>query len=131
MICRADAPQGTAWTYREEYDPTALRNTSSPGHSLPSPWERCRAVRTVHKVSNETVLLARILPVVLFVLFGWSKLTDFSGTVGYMASLGLPMPTPAAAVVALMEFSVGLAIALGSARDRSPCCWPCTRWARR
>ena len=65
------------------------------------------------KVSNEVILLARILLVVLFVLFGWSKLTDFSGTVGYMASAGLPVPKLAAAVVVLMEFFVGLAILLG------------------
>lgn len=65
------------------------------------------------KTSNEVVLLARVLMVVLFVLFGWNKLTDFSGTVGYMASEGLPLPTLAAAVVVLMEFFVGLAILLG------------------
>ena len=65
------------------------------------------------KARNEVILLARILLVVLFVLFGWSKLTDFPGTVGYMASLGLPVPTLAAAVVVLMEFFVGLAIVLG------------------
>ncbi|MGN2247334.1 DoxX family protein [Frateuria sp. GZRR35] len=65
------------------------------------------------KISNEVILLARILLVVLFVLFGWSKLTDFSGTVGYMASQGLPVPTLAAAVVVIMEFFVGLAILLG------------------
>jgi putative oxidoreductase len=65
------------------------------------------------KVADEVVLLARILLVVLFVLFGWSKLTDFSGTVGYMASLSLPLPTLVAAVVVLMEFFVGLAIVLG------------------
>jgi len=65
------------------------------------------------KVADEVILLARILLVVLFVLFGWSKLTDFSGTVGYMASLSLPLPTLVAAVVVLMEFFVGLAIVLG------------------
>lgn len=65
------------------------------------------------KTSNEVILLARVLMVVLFVLFGWNKLTDFSGTVGYMASEGLPLPTLAAAVVVLMEFFVGLAILLG------------------
>lgn len=65
------------------------------------------------KVSNEVILLARILLVVLFVLFGWSKLTDFQGTVGYMAGAGLPFPPLAAAVVVLMEFFVGLAILLG------------------
>lgn len=62
---------------------------------------------------NEGLLLARVLLMLLFVLFGWSKLTGFAGTVGYMASQGLPLPTLAAAVVVLMEFFVGLAIALG------------------
>jgi putative oxidoreductase len=65
------------------------------------------------KFGNEMILLARILLMVLFVLFGWSKLTDFSGTVAYMASEGLPFPTLAAAVVVLMEFFVGVAIVLG------------------
>ena len=68
---------------------------------------------TFDRMSNEVLLLARILLVVLFVLFGWSKLTHFSGTVGYMASEGLPLPTLVAAVVVFMEFLVGLAIALG------------------
>jgi len=62
---------------------------------------------------NEWLLLARILLMILFVLFGWSKLTDFSGTVAYMASEGLPFPTLAAGVVVLMEFFVGVAIVLG------------------
>lgn len=59
------------------------------------------------------LLLARILMMALFILFGWSKLTDFSGTAAYMASQGLPLPTLAAAVVILMEFFVGLALVLG------------------
>lgn len=65
------------------------------------------------KFDNEMILLARILLMVLFVLFGWSKLADFSGTAAYMASEGLPFPTLAAAVVVLMEFFVGVAIVLG------------------
>jgi putative oxidoreductase len=30
---------------------------------------------------------------VLFVVFGWGKLTNYSGTVGYMTQLDLPMPS--------------------------------------
>lgn len=59
------------------------------------------------------LLVARILMMLLFVLFGWEKLTDFGGTSAYMAAEGLPLPTVAAAVVILMEFFVGLAIVLG------------------
>ncbi|MBD8879684.1 DoxX family protein [Rhodanobacter sp. 7MK24] len=62
---------------------------------------------------NEVLLLARLLLMVLFVLFGWSKLTDFAGTTAYMASEGLPLPALAAVVVIAMEFVVGLAIMLG------------------
>ncbi|HEX8779475.1 MAG TPA: DoxX family protein [Rhodanobacter sp.] len=59
------------------------------------------------------LLVARILMMLLFVLFGWEKLTDFSGTSTYMAAEGLPLPAVTAAVVILMEFFVGLAIVLG------------------
>ncbi|SEI80537.1 DoxX family protein [Frateuria terrea] len=65
------------------------------------------------KYDDGLLLLARILMMALFVLFGWSKLTDFSGTAAYMASQGLPLPTLVAAVVVLMEFFVGLALVLG------------------
>jgi putative oxidoreductase len=62
---------------------------------------------------NGLLLLARILLMVLFVVFGWQKLTDFSGTAAYMASTGLPAPTLAAAIATAMEFFVGIALVLG------------------
>ena len=59
------------------------------------------------------ILLARILLVLLYVIFGWEKLIGFGGTVGYMASLGLPMPTVVAVIVVVMEFFVALALVIG------------------
>lgn len=59
------------------------------------------------------LLVARVLLAALFVLFGWAKLTGFSGTVGYMASVGAPMPTISAIVAVVMEFFVGLLIVAG------------------
>ncbi|MBD8898266.1 DoxX family protein [Rhodanobacter sp. DHG33] len=59
------------------------------------------------------LLVARLLLMLLFVLFGFSKLTDYTGTSAYMAAEGLPLPMLAAAVVIAMEFFVGLAIVLG------------------
>ncbi len=59
------------------------------------------------------LLVARVLLVVLFVLFGVQKLSGFSGTVGYMASTGVPAPTLAAVVAVVMEFAVGVLIAIG------------------
>ena len=59
------------------------------------------------------LLLARLLLMVLFVIFGWSKLTAFSDTATYMGSVGVPMPAVTAAIAVIMEFFVGIAIAVG------------------
>ena len=59
------------------------------------------------------LLVARVMLAALFVLFGWTKLTGFGGTVGYMASVGAPLPTLAAIVAIVMEFFVGLLIVAG------------------
>jgi putative oxidoreductase len=65
------------------------------------------------KRRDELLLIARLLLVILFVLFGWSKLTGFSGTIAYMAAEGAPLPTVAAVIAIVMELIVGIAIALG------------------
>lgn len=62
---------------------------------------------------DEVVLVARILLVLLFVISGWGKLTNFEGTVGYMTQTGVPVPAVATAVALVMELAVGLALALG------------------
>ena len=59
------------------------------------------------------LLLARIPLMILFVLSGWSKLTGFEGTVGYMTSLGAPAPMLAAAIAVIMELLVGILLILG------------------
>src|SRR3954447_18909069 len=63
---------------------------------------------------DEVILVARILLIALFVAFGWSKLTGYSGTVGYMAQTGVPMPSIAAALAVVVEVFVALAVALGA-----------------
>ncbi|MGC1328660.1 DoxX family protein [Pseudomonas sp.] len=65
------------------------------------------------KQSNEIILLARVLLMILFLLTGWAKLTGFAGTVSYMASLGAPLPEVAAAIAVVMEFFVGIALVIG------------------
>lgn len=62
---------------------------------------------------DELLLVARILMVILFVWSGWGKLTGFSGTVGMIAGMGLPIPTLAVIVVVIIEFFVGIAVVLG------------------
>ncbi len=65
------------------------------------------------RVRDEAILVARILLVVLFLVFGWGKLTDYAGTVGYMTQAGVPMPSVAALVAIVVEVLVALAVALG------------------
>jgi len=65
------------------------------------------------RIRDEVLLVARILLVVLFLVFGWGKLTNYSGTVGYMAQTGAPLPPVAALVAIAVEFFVALAVVLG------------------
>ena len=58
-------------------------------------------------------LVGRFLLAVIFVMSGWSKLSGFSGTVGYIAHTGLPMPEVLAAIAVLFELGGGLMIVLG------------------
>jgi putative oxidoreductase len=70
--------------------------------------------RTAEQISNEVILVARILLVMLFVVFGWSKLSDFSGTAGYMKQVSAPIPPIAALVAIVVEFFGALAIIVGA-----------------
>jgi putative oxidoreductase len=65
------------------------------------------------RIRNFVILAARILLVVLFLIFGWRKLTGFSATVAYFTQGGVPMPLAAAVVAVVMEFFGGLALLLG------------------
>ena len=51
--------------------------------------------------------------VVLFLPAGIGKLTGFAGTVGYISSVGLPLPTVAAAVAMVVEIGASLALLAG------------------
>jgi len=59
------------------------------------------------------ILVARILLVALFILFGWSKLVGYEGTVRHFADGGVPLPAIAGIVAVVMEFFAGAAILLG------------------
>ncbi len=58
-------------------------------------------------------LLGRILIALLFIPAGINKITGFGGTVGYIASKGLPLPQVAAAGTIVVEVAVGLALLVG------------------
>ena len=64
-------------------------------------------------MSDVLILTARLLLATLFLIFGWRKLMDFSGTVSQMVQLKAPAPVLAAAVATFMELPVAFAIAVG------------------
>jgi putative oxidoreductase len=65
------------------------------------------------RIRDEALLIARILLAVLFLVFGWGKLTDYSGTVAYMTQSGAPLPSVAALVAIVIEFFGAIALILG------------------
>ncbi len=65
------------------------------------------------KLQNPLSLLGRLLLSVLFLPAGIGKITGFAGTVGYITSVGLPMPTLAAIIALTVEIVGGLALIAG------------------
>lgn len=65
-------------------------------------------------MSDVLIFAARVLLATLFLIFGWRKLMDFSGTVSQMVQLKAPAPVLAAAVATFMELPVAFAIAVGA-----------------
>lgn len=66
-------------------------------------------------LQNTLNLAARVLMVALFLPAGISKVTGFEGTVGYIASVGLPFPTMGAALALIVEIAGSLALLAGFA----------------
>jgi putative oxidoreductase len=69
---------------------------------------------------NAMALVGRILLALMFLIAGIGKIgTGFAGTVGYIGSVGLPMPQIAAIGAIIVEIVASLALIIG---------WK-TRWA--
>jgi putative oxidoreductase len=64
-------------------------------------------------LQNALSLAARILFAVLFLPAGIAKLTGFAGTVGYISSVGLPLPAVGAALALAVEIFASLALLAG------------------
>ncbi len=64
-------------------------------------------------------LIGRLLIAAIFVFSGFGKITGFEGTVGYIASKGLPLPQLGAGLAIIVELGGGILLILG---------WK-TRWA--
>ena len=64
-------------------------------------------------LQNPLALIGRVLLALLFIPAGFSKLTGFAGTVGYIASKDVPMPELAAAVGVGVELGLGFLLLVG------------------
>jgi putative oxidoreductase len=62
--------------------------------------------------NDELILAARLLLATLFLIFGWRKVRDYSGTVSQMVQVGLPMPVLATVTAIFMELPVAFAVAV-------------------
>ena len=62
---------------------------------------------------DSTLLLARVLLAALFILAGINKIGGMEGTVGYIASMGLPLPELVYFGTVALEIGAGLALLVG------------------
>ena len=58
-------------------------------------------------------LIGRVLIALLFIPSGFSKIGGFAGTVGYIASKGVPLPEVAVAIAIAVELGLGLLLLIG------------------
>jgi len=69
---------------------------------------------TRNDIDDELILAARLLLATVFLIFGWRKLRDYSGTVSQIVQFGVPLPRLAALVAIFMELPVAFAVAVGA-----------------
>jgi len=67
----------------------------------------------LNNLQNPLALVGRILLALIFITAGFGKITGFDGTVGYIASKGVPMASLAALLAIVVELGGGLAVAVG------------------
>ncbi|KIQ30518.1 DoxX family protein [Variovorax paradoxus] len=68
---------------------------------------------TPNSAQDTLALIGRILIAYLFIPAGIGKLMGFGGTVGYISSVGLPLPEVGAAIAIIVELGFGIALLLG------------------
>ena len=67
----------------------------------------------LNSLHNPLSLVGRLLMALLFLPAGISKIAGFAGTVGYIASKGVPLPEVAAIIAIIVEVAGGIALILG------------------
>ena len=64
-------------------------------------------------VSDTAALLGRILLALIFITSGFGKITGFEGTVGYIASKGLPLSQLGAIIAIIVEVGGSILLVIG------------------
>jgi putative oxidoreductase len=67
----------------------------------------------LEKYGDQAVLVGRLFYSSMFLLLGFGKITAFAGTVGYMGSLGLPVPSLVTVLAIIIEIGAGLLMLVG------------------
>jgi putative oxidoreductase len=65
-------------------------------------------------INDALILAARLFLATLFLIFGWRKLRDFSGTVSQMVQLSVPTASLAAGIATFIELPVAFMVAVGA-----------------
>ena len=68
----------------------------------------------INGINDELTLAARLLLATLFLIFGWRKVRDYSGTVSQMVDVGFALPALATAASIFMELPVAFMVAIGA-----------------
>jgi putative oxidoreductase len=68
----------------------------------------------INDINDGVILAARLFLATLFLIFGWRKVRDYSGTVSQMVQDGVPTPVLATVVAIFMELPVAFAVAVGA-----------------
>jgi putative oxidoreductase len=63
------------------------------------------------------LLILRLVLGIILIVHGYPKLVGFSGTAGFFASIGIPLPMLAAAYATVVELVGGILLILGVAAD--------------
>src|SRR5215471_16656077 len=71
------------------------------------------AMPKLEKYSDLAALIGRFFYSAMLLLFGYGKITAFSGTAGYMSSLGLPLPSLVTLIAIIVEIGGGLLMLVG------------------
>jgi putative oxidoreductase len=67
----------------------------------------------LEKYSDQAALIGRLLYSLMFLLFGFVKITAYTHSVGHMSSLGLPAPSLVVLLAIIIEVGGGLLMLVG------------------